>query len=354
MERTDQDFKDGLALDLFSPKNRTLTVKQNFAPLNAAFITGASGEPFVALSNYSYIIAMNETANDLIAKVEIPHDPVMLNSMGINPANTFVVTLAADKKSWILNDQTRNVHISENNTRIIKMTSLDGEYMLVGRKTLDTSNIFLQFGQGATRTFNMTGGPGTQEQEFIDGLRFTTQTDKDMALNVDIKQGVNPGTLPANTQSLNSYMWIVNTSAPTTRINAQMHVPCTYTTLFLSSFAQSLYLAFSSPLHIANKSKVNRNMLVALKPEGSSPSTMLTVAKRALNATSGQFLPINAAVQVVRELPEDRILVPELDQLDGQYVILVGTAKAVGQTLPAAAIVQPTKKQRRSSRGLSG
>jgi hypothetical protein len=33
MERTDQDFKDGLALDLFSPKNRTLVVKQNTSPL---------------------------------------------------------------------------------------------------------------------------------------------------------------------------------------------------------------------------------------------------------------------------------------------------------------------------------
>jgi hypothetical protein len=48
MERTDQDFEDGLALDLFSPKNRTLTVKQNASPLPAQFITGGNGEPFVA------------------------------------------------------------------------------------------------------------------------------------------------------------------------------------------------------------------------------------------------------------------------------------------------------------------
>lgn len=245
MQRTDQDFKDGLALDLFSPKARTLTVKQNLAPLPAQFVTGTTGEPFIALSKYSYIIQMNETANDLIAKIEIPHDPVMLNSMGVNPANTFVGTLAPDKKSWVIDEQTRNVHISENNTRIIKMTSMDGEYMLVGRKTVDTSNIFLQYGQGATRTYNMTGGPGTQEQEFIDGLRFTTQTDKDMTLNVDIKQGINPATLPANTQSLNSYMWVVNTSAPLTKINAQMLVPCTYSYLGAVDLAN----ASSQPQH---------------------------------------------------------------------------------------------------------
>jgi hypothetical protein len=83
MERTDQDFQDGLALDLFSPKNRTLVVKQNTSPLAAQLVTGNSGSPFVALSNYSYIITMNETSNDLIAKIEVPYDPTMLQSMGI-------------------------------------------------------------------------------------------------------------------------------------------------------------------------------------------------------------------------------------------------------------------------------
>jgi hypothetical protein len=226
MERTDQDFKDGLALDLFSPKNRTLTVKQNASPLPAQFITGGNGEPFVALSNYSYIIQMNETANDLIAKIEVPYDLASLNKMGVQEANTYVATLALDKMSWVVNDATRNVHRSENNTRIIKMTSLDGEYLLVGRQTVDTGNIFVQYGQGATRTVNMTGGPGLQEAEFIDGYRFSVQTNQSMTMNVDIEEGINPGTLPANTVSLNSFSWVVNTSAPFIKVDAQMLVPC--------------------------------------------------------------------------------------------------------------------------------
>jgi hypothetical protein len=78
--------------------------------------------------------------------------------------------------SWVVNDATRNVHRSENNTRIIKMTSLDGEYVLVRRQTVDTGNIFVQYGRGATRTVNMTAGPGLQEAEFIDGYRFSIQT----------------------------------------------------------------------------------------------------------------------------------------------------------------------------------
>lgn len=76
--------------------------------------------------------------------------------------------------------------------------------------------------------------------------------------------------------------------------------------------------------------EVNRNMLVALRPAESSPSTMLTVAKRAVNASSGQFAPVNKDAQFVRELPEDRIQLPGMMQLDGQYIILVTNPKAVG------------------------
>jgi len=71
-------------------------------------------------------------------------------------------------------------------------------------------------------------------------------------------------------------------------------------------------------------------MLVALRPVGSSPSTMLIVAKRAVNASSGQFTPVNKDAQVVPELPEDRIQLPGMMQLDGQYIILVTNPKAVG------------------------
>ena len=66
-----------------------------------------------------------------------------------------------------------------------------------------------------------------------------------------------------------------------------------------------------------------------MHPTGSSPSTMLMVYRRPLNATSGEFLPINANQQVVNELPEDRIMVP-LTQMDGRYTVLVTQAKAVG------------------------
>lgn len=88
---------------------------------------------------------------------------------------------------------------SENKTRIIKMTSLDGEYMLLGRKSVDSSNIFVQYGQGATRTVNITGGAGIQEAEFVDGLRFSVAATTPFAMNVDIPNGIDQATLPENT-----------------------------------------------------------------------------------------------------------------------------------------------------------
>lgn len=74
-------------------------------------------------------------------------------------------------------------------------------------------------------------------------------------------------------------------------------------------------------------------MLAALRPQGSSPTTMLTVAKRPLNATSGTFMPINSEIQAVSELLEDRIVVPRMTRLDGQYVILVTAPKDASSTV---------------------
>lgn len=154
MARTDQDFTDGLALDLFSPTNRTLVVTNNTSPLPGNFVKGSSGEGFTSLSKYSWVIKMNETARDLIAKIELPYDPVALQQEGFDVSNTFVGQLAPDGKAWIISEAQRNVHVyvlssdvsrsqpkisvcsgvsnfhrSENKTRIIKMTSLDGEYV---------------------------------------------------------------------------------------------------------------------------------------------------------------------------------------------------------------------------------
>ena len=111
MERTDLEFEDGLVLDLFSPSNRTMVVTNNGSPLPSRFVTGSSGEGFINLSPYSWIVKLNETANDLIAKIELPYSPSSLRKQGVDISNTYVGVLSNDKKSWVVSESQRNVHV---------------------------------------------------------------------------------------------------------------------------------------------------------------------------------------------------------------------------------------------------
>lgn len=54
---------------------------------------------------------MNETAQDLIAKIELPYDPISLQEQGFDLSNTFVGKLAADGKAWVVSEGQRNVHV---------------------------------------------------------------------------------------------------------------------------------------------------------------------------------------------------------------------------------------------------
>jgi hypothetical protein len=94
---------------------------------------------------------------------------------------------------------------TENKTRIIKMTSIDGEYILLGRKTADESNIFVQYGQGATRTVNISGGAGIQEAEFIDGMRFSMTAAGPMTMNVEIRSDVAPESIPEGSKAISMF-----------------------------------------------------------------------------------------------------------------------------------------------------
>ncbi|KAK9446250.1 hypothetical protein VB005_00095 [Metarhizium brunneum] len=297
MARTDQDFVDGLALDLFSPRNRTLVVTNNSSPLPGTFVTGTTGEGFVNLSKYSWVVKLNETADDLIAKIELPYDPVALAGQGVQVANTYVGKLAKDKKSWVISETQRNVHVTENKTRIIKMTSLDGEYMLLGRKSEDTSNIFVQYGQGATRTVNITGGAERiQEAEFVDGLRFRVQSAKAFALNADIPFGVNDKAMPEHAVPLNSFAWVINsTASPGTGLSVDIHFP------------------------------VNREM-VEEKTRGQEEGHLnLLVARRDLKA------PATAAFEPLKKQEYSKakriVEVRGMTAVDGQYVLLVSKKK---------------------------
>lgn len=236
MAHTTATLPDGFSLDVFSPTNRTLTVTPNPSHLPAQFITGSSGDsavPFIALSPTSYVVSTSEIASDLIAQIAIPYSPATIASQGVQAANTYVAVLAADKKSWIIDDSTRNIQRSANRTRIEKLTNVAGEYLLVGRQSNDMGNIFVSYGTEAQNTVRLNGGVGVQEAEFMDGLRVSVQTNKTIEMTAQLVDGINPGTLNDGIQPLNSFVWVVKTSDPSQVISAKMMFPCECSLRFL-------------------------------------------------------------------------------------------------------------------------
>ncbi|KAF2668247.1 hypothetical protein BT63DRAFT_272060 [Microthyrium microscopicum] len=202
MARTDITLKDGFGIDLLSPKNRSMIVLQNNKPLSGNFVTGASGSGFMALSPYSYVVRTSDLANDLIAKVELPFNREAIANAGVKSADTFVGKLAPDGKSWQVVEDQRNVHNQEDKTRIEKMTSIAGEYMLLGRKNVDDGNIFIQYGSGEELAVSIAGGQGVQQAEYIDGLRLTIESAGKMSINADVKALSGPNVLPKGVMSL--------------------------------------------------------------------------------------------------------------------------------------------------------
>jgi len=81
------------------------------------------------------------------------------------------------------------------------MTSLAGEYRLVGREGKATGQVFQQFGSGAKSALQVLGG-GRQEYEFVDGLRMSVLSDANMTMNVDIFSQIPTNMIPKGFRSL--------------------------------------------------------------------------------------------------------------------------------------------------------
>jgi hypothetical protein len=67
------------------------------------------------------------------------------------------------------------------------MTNIDGEYMAVGRKTIETGTVLSPF--GTQQSVNITGS-GIQEVEFQDGFRMSIRATQPMTVSADVVNGV--------------------------------------------------------------------------------------------------------------------------------------------------------------------
>src|ERR1700743_2619734 len=77
---------------------------------------------------------------------------------------------------------------------MIKLNQIDGEYMALGRKTVETSNVLSPFGSGGQSTVSITGS-GIQELEYTDGFRMSVKSSQPMTINSDVVNGISSSML---------------------------------------------------------------------------------------------------------------------------------------------------------------
>lgn len=77
---------------------------------------------------------------------------------------------------------------------MVKRSQLDGEYMVVGRQTVETNTLVVPFGSSPANSVAISG-TGLQENEFQDGFRMSTRATQPMTMNVNVKKGIDSSML---------------------------------------------------------------------------------------------------------------------------------------------------------------
>jgi hypothetical protein len=79
---------------------------------------------------------------------------------------------------------------------MVKMNAIDGEYMALGRQTVETNAALTPFGSDQASSV-VVQGTGIQEAEFVDGFRMSVRATQPITMTVDVKDGVEQGMLAA-------------------------------------------------------------------------------------------------------------------------------------------------------------
>lgn len=87
---------------------------------------------------------------------------------------------------------------------MLKLNSIDGEYMAIGRQTTETSVVLSPFG-GAQQQSVQINGSGIQELEFQDGFRMSVQASQPMTVNTDVRNGVSNSMLVDGSASVSKF-----------------------------------------------------------------------------------------------------------------------------------------------------
>jgi hypothetical protein len=85
---------------------------------------------------------------------------------------------------------------TDTTVRMVKRNNIDGEYMAIGRQTVEVNTVLIPFG-GDQNSAAVFQGSGLQEAEFQDGFRMSVRATQPITMNVDVKKSVDQSMLTA-------------------------------------------------------------------------------------------------------------------------------------------------------------
>ncbi|KAH7401453.1 hypothetical protein BKA66DRAFT_405557 [Pyrenochaeta sp. MPI-SDFR-AT-0127] len=227
MELNSFQFPDRSKIETFSQKQQQIIVNQQTPAIPANQVTGTTGQPFVAITPQSMTISTNGATDLVGGQIQMAMSAQNLQAAAVQPDNTYVAMLSPDRQTWMIQETMRSVNTTDMTVRMVKRNQLDGEYMIVGRQTVETNTLVVPFGSdGATSV--AIDGTGLQENEFQDGFRMSTRATQPMTMNVDVVDGVDSSMLAAlqGQEIVNDYRYsvVTNLAAVTPDLNQQVTV----------------------------------------------------------------------------------------------------------------------------------
>ncbi|KAL5638150.1 hypothetical protein ACGC1H_005005 [Rhizoctonia solani] len=246
MEPTDLVFPDGLRLLLYSPNAQNVSVEKKdqpsaparfVTPLDSAAVSLGSGF-WAAIYNHSWTIAFEaKNVDDLVATIEVSYDSGILESLSIKPENTFLGRFDSGRGGWVVDTSRSSVDSTHKKTRIIGLPNLDGEYMLLGRKSINSHGNFIQPGSSSNLSDFMIEDPPVDSQgqtdpskapiqvgTWIDGFQLEVRSCTKMRVNMNFFNS-SEVKIQEGFKAVSSYGYMLNSSEANSKIAVIARLP---------------------------------------------------------------------------------------------------------------------------------
>jgi hypothetical protein len=141
MQLNSFQFPDRSRIETFSQKQQQIIVNQQTPAIPANQVTGTTGQPFVAISPQSMVVSTNGATDLVGGQIQMAMSQQILQTVAVQPDNTFVAMLSPDRQTWMIQETMRSINSTDMTVRMVKRNQLDGEYMIVGRQTVEVNTL---------------------------------------------------------------------------------------------------------------------------------------------------------------------------------------------------------------------